>query len=144
MAGLMNQTNTKSELLTAIRTAFGPPSGGAQSLQQRIEALTQSQLQTVLTYAQLVKMAQSYSFGNAQTYKQLVDSMYPNMQFSLRSIVADLLQDAEPIEVVSPVEPEPTPRELSKEFYDNLTPLPALKPAKRYPETDAEICRLTY
>ena len=142
MAGLMKQTNTKSELLTAIRTAFGPPSGGAQSLQQRIEALTQSQLQTVLTYAQLVKMAQSYSFGNAQTYKQLVDSMYPNMQFSLRSIVADLLQDAEPIEVVSPVEPEPTPRELSKEFYDNLTPLPALKPAKRYPETDAEISEL--
>jgi flagellum-specific peptidoglycan hydrolase FlgJ len=142
MAGLMNQTNTKSELLTAIRTAFGPRSGETYSLQQRIEGLTQSQLQTVLTYAQLVKMAQSYSFGNAQTYKQLVDSMYPNMQFSLRSIVADLLQDAEPIEVVSPVEPEPTPRELSKEFYDNLTPLPALKPAKRYPETDAEISEL--
>ena len=64
MAGLMNPQDNKSELLTAIRTAFGPPSGEAQSLQQRIEALTQSQLQTVMTYAQLVKMAQN-SFGKA-------------------------------------------------------------------------------
>ena len=141
MVGIMNPQDNKSDLLNAIRTAFGPPSGETQSLQQRIEALTQSQLQTVMTYAQLVKMAQT-SFGTSKSYQQLVNEMYPNMQFSLRSIVADLLQDAEPIEVVSPVEPEPTPRELSKEFYDNLTPLPPLKPAKRYPETDEEISDL--
>jgi flagellum-specific peptidoglycan hydrolase FlgJ len=141
MVGIMNPQNNKSELLTAIRTAFGPPSGEAQSLQQRIEALTQSQLQTVMTYAQLVKMAQN-SFGKAQSYQQLVDSMYPNMQSTLRIIIGDMLQDADPIEVVIPVEPEPTPRELSKEFYDNLTPLPPLKPAKRYPETDEEISDL--
>jgi flagellum-specific peptidoglycan hydrolase FlgJ len=141
MAGLMNQIDNKSDLLTAIRKAFGPSTGQTQSLQQRIEALTQSQLETVMTYAQLVKMAQSYSFGNAQTYQQLVNEMYPNMQFSLRSIVADLLQDAEPIE--APVGPVgPTPRELSKEYYDSLTPLPPIKPAKRYPETDAEISEL--
>ena len=138
----MNPQNNKSELLTAIRTAFGPPSGEAQSLQQRIEALTQSQLETVMTYAQLVKMAQN-SFGKAQSYQQLVDSMYPNMQSTLRSIIGDMLQDADPIELPdTPVEPEPTPRELSKEFYDNLTPLPPLKPAKRYPETDEEISDL--
>ena len=141
MVGIMNPQNNKSELLTAIRAAFGPRSGETQSLQQRIEALTQSQLETVMTYAQLVKMAQN-SFGNAQSYQQLVDSMYPNMQSTLRIIIGDMLQDADPIEVVSPVEPEPTPRELSKEFYDNLTPLPPLKPAKRYPETDAEISDL--
>ena len=141
MAGLMNQTNTKSELLTAIRTAFGPRSGETYSLQQRIEGLTQSQLQTVLTYAQLVKMAQSYSFGNAQTYQQLVDSMYPALSMNLRTIIGDMLQDAEPIE--APVAPVgPTPRELSKDFYDNLTPLPALQPVKRYPETDEEISDL--
>ena len=141
MAGLMNQIDNKSDLLTAIRKAFGPSTGQTQSLQQRIEALTQSQLETVMTYAQLVKMAQSYSFGNAQTYQQLVNEMYPNMQFSLRSIVADLLQDAEPIE--APVGPVgPTPRDLSKEYYDSLTPLPPIKPAKRYPETDAEISEL--
>jgi len=141
MAGLMNQIDNKSDLLTAIRKAFGPSTGQTQSLQQRIEALTQSQLETVMTYAQLVKMAQSYSFGNAQTYQQLVNEMYPNMQFSLRSIVADLLQDAEPLEVPdTPV--GPTPRELSKEYYDSLTPLPPIKPAKRYPETDAEISEL--
>ena len=141
MVGIMNPQNNKSELLTAIRAAFGPRSGETQSLQQRIEALTQSQLETVMTYAQLVKMAQN-SFGNAQSYQQLVDSMYPNMQSTLRIIIGDMLQDADPIEVVIPVEPEPTPRELSKEFYDNLTPLPPLKPAKRYPETDAEISDL--
>ena len=141
MAGLMNPQDNKSDLLNAIRAAFGPPTGEIKSLQQRIEALTQSQLETVMTYAQLVKMAQT-SFGTSKSYQQLVNEMYPNMQFNLRSIVADLLQDAEPIEVVSPAEPEPTPRELSKEFYDNLTPLPPLKPAKRYPETDAEISDL--
>ena len=69
--------------------------------------------------------------------------MYPNMQSTLRSIIGDMLQDADPIELPdTPVEPEPTPRELSKEFYDNLTPLPPLKPAKRYPETDEEISDL--
>ena len=47
MVGIMNPQNNKSELLNAIRTAFGPRSGETQSLQQRIEALTQSQLQTV-------------------------------------------------------------------------------------------------
>ena len=34
------------------------------------------------------------------------------------------------------------PRELSKEYYDSLTPLPPLKAAKRYPETDEEISDL--
>ena len=76
MAGLMNPQDNKSDLLNAIRAAFGPPSGEIKSLQQRIEALTQSQLETVMTYAQLVKMAQN-SFGKAQSYQQLVDSMYP-------------------------------------------------------------------
>ena len=142
MVGIMNPQNNKSELLTAIRAAFGPRSGETQSLQQRIEALTQSQLETVMTYAQLVKMAQN-SFGKAQSYQQLVDSMYPNMQSTLRSIIGDMLQDADPIELPdTPVEPEPTPRELSKEFYDNLTPLPPLKAAKRYPDTDEEISEL--
>ena len=145
MAGLMNQTNNKSELLNAFRKAFGPRSGETYSLQQRIEALTQSQLQTVLTYAQLVKMAQSYSFGNAQTYQELVDSMYPALNMNLRTIIGDMLQDAEPLEVPdTPV--KPTSREVSeatnKAFYDNLTPLPPLKPAKRYPETDEEISDL--
>ena len=142
MAGLMNPQDNKSELLTAFRAAFGPRSGEKQNLQSRIEALTQSQLQTVMTYAQLVKMAQN-SFGNSKSYQQLVNEMYPNMQSTLRSIIGDMLQDADPIELPdTPVEPEPTPRELSKEFYDNLTPLPPLKPAKRYPETDAEISDL--
>ena len=145
MAGLMNQTNNKSELLNAFRKAFGPRSGETYSLQQRIEGLTQSQLQTVLTYAQLVKMAQSYSFGNAQTYQELVDSMYPALNMNLRTIIGDMLQDAEPLEVPdTPV--KPTSREVSeatnKAFYDNLTPLPPLEPVKRYPETDAEISDL--
>ena len=51
MAGLMNQTDNKSNLLTAIRIAFGPSTGETQSLQQCIEALMQNQLQTVMTYA---------------------------------------------------------------------------------------------
>ena len=141
----MNQTNNKSELLNAFRKAFGPRSGETYSLQQRIEGLTQSQLQTVLTYAQLVKMAQSYSFGNAQTYQELVDSMYPALNMNLRTIIGDMLQDAEPLEVPdTPV--KPTSREVSeatnKAFYDNLTPLPPLEPVKRYPETDAEISDL--
>jgi len=145
MAGLMNQTNNRSNLLTAIRSAFGPSTGKTYSLQQRIEGLTQSQLQTVLTYAQLVKMAQTYSLGKAGSYQQVVDSMYPNMNNNLRSIIGDMLQDSDPIEVPdTPV--QPTSREVSeatnKAFYDNLKPLPPLKSAKQYPETDEQISEL--
>ena len=96
-SGLMKPTPKQSDLMKDIKRAFGPVSSTPVSLEQQLQSLNESELNLVLTTAQLVKMAHGFKAGNTQSYSSLVASMYPNMKPTLRSLIAKMLQDADPI-----------------------------------------------
>ena len=101
--GLATPTMWKeNDILAATRTAFGKLEGKPRSLGQRLQSLTEQELGLVAQTAQFVKTA--YSFGHLKPskpkdpYIDLTRKIYPKLSFHLKQIIADVLQDAEPIE----------------------------------------------
>ena len=120
-SGLMKPTPKESDLMKDIKRAFGPVSSTPVSLEQQLQRLNESELNLVLTTAQLVKLAHGFKAGNTQSYSSLVTSMYPKIKPTLRSLIAELLQDADPIpdavEVVV-ASPRVDPREQVLSEYE--------------------------
>ena len=98
MNGIMTPSSKhEGELLQSLRKTFGPTTGAARTLEERLQSLTEQQLQTVMRTAQMVKMASSFQYSPTETYLQLVNSMYPRLGWDIRNLIAELLQDADPI-----------------------------------------------
>ena len=102
MAGLMNPHRQQSDLMTQVRRAFGPLTGRERTIEERLQALPENELELVLQMARMVKTAQSFIINKTESYRTLVDRMYPKMDTRLRMLIADVLQDADPLE-----EPQP-------------------------------------
>ena len=102
MAGLMNPHRQQSDLMKQVRQAFGPLTGRERTIEERLQALPENELELVLQMARMVKTAQSFIINKTESYRMLVDRMYPKMDMRLRMLIADVLQDADPLE-----EPQP-------------------------------------
>jgi len=102
MAGLMNPHRQQSDLMKQVRRAFGPLTGRERTIEERLQALPENELELVLQMARMVKTAQSFIINKTESYRMLVDRMYPKMDARLRMLIADVLQDADPLE-----EPQP-------------------------------------
>ena len=61
----------------------------------------------VLQTASFVKMAHGFGERSDEPYIQLVREMYPKVSYNLQNIIAEVLQDAEPIEA----KPKPNRRD---------------------------------
>ena len=112
------QTTQRSEMLDAFRDALAP-SGGSQSLEDKLKALTQAQRDMLLSTATMVKMAMAgkvaagdYSMG----YADLVAQMYGRMDIAKRQLIAELLDETAPLEFVA--QPKPKRDEDGLSFYD--------------------------
>jgi len=95
--GLASPTKEPDDILSQTRKAFGKRTGKPKSLEKKLEAITESELNMVLQTAQFVKLANS--FGKPQPYQVTVDSMYPKMNSGIRNLVALVLQDAEALDI---------------------------------------------
>jgi len=95
--GLASPTKEPDDILSQTRKAFGKRTGKPKSLEKKLEAITESELNMVLQTAQFVKLANS--FGKPQPYQVTVDSMYPKLNSGIRSLVAEVLDDAEPLDL---------------------------------------------
>ena len=111
-------TTQRSEILDAFRDALAP-SGGSQSLEERLKALTQAQRDMLLSTAKMVKMAMAgkvaagdYSMG----YADLLAQMYGRMDIAKRQLIAELLDETAPLEFVP--QPKPKRNEDGLSFYD--------------------------
>ena len=98
MAGLMKPSDNTDSILSSLRAAFGPQGNRpVETLEQQLEALSETQMNNVMHTARFVKMSHSFGRNKYKPYKVLVDEMYPNMSLSLRKLIADILQDADPV-----------------------------------------------
>ena len=103
-------TTQRSEMLDAFRDALAPL-GGSQTLEDKLQALTPSQRDMLLSTAKMVKMAMAgkvaagdYSMG----YADLLAQMYGRMDIAKRQLIAELLDETAPLEFV----PQPKPHSV--------------------------------
>ena len=102
MSGFMNRQPKQDALLDDIKRAFGPVSSTPVSLEQQLQSLSESELNLVLTTAQMVKMAHGFTHNNTEPYSSLVATMYPRMNARLRRIIAEMLEEADPVPAAAP------------------------------------------
>ena len=96
------QTTQPSEILNAFRNALAPR-GGAQTLEDRLQALTQAQRDMLLSTAKMVKLAMEFKVAAgdySMGYADLVAQMYGRMDIAKRQLIIELLDETAPLEFV--------------------------------------------
>jgi len=110
-------TTQRSEMLDAFRDALAPP-GGSQSLENKLQVLTPSQRDMLLSTAKMVKrvMAGKVAAGDySMGYADLLTQMYGRMDIAKRQLIAELLDETAPLEFVP--QPKPKRDEDGLSFY---------------------------
>ena len=130
-------TTQRSEMLDAFRDALAPL-GGSQTLEDKLQALTPSQRDMLLSTAKMVKMAMAgkvaagdYSMG----YADLLAQMYGRMDIAKRQLIAELLDETAPLEFVP--QPKPKRDEDGLSFYNrpDMQVSPRSEPSQADDET---------
>ena len=111
-------TTQRSEMLDAFRDALAPP-GGSQSLENKLQVLTPSQRDMLLSTAKMVKrvMAGKVAAGDySMGYADLLTQMYGRIDIAKRQLIAELLDETAPLEFVP--QPKPKRDEDGLSFYN--------------------------
>ena len=132
-SGLMSASPAeRSELLKLIHNAFGPAPTQLRSLEERLASLTDVELKQVRKGANFVKMSQKFGKTNqVKSYAQLTHEMYGKFDDQRKSLIADLLQEADPVEAVgyTPPKTKVSYRDEVGEEWLRATAQPAPSPA---------------
>ena len=101
-AATLPSSNT-GKLLSQLREALAP-SVSSHSLEERLAKLTPEQRQQVLTFAQLARTMASIEVAfkgySTQTYLDMIRKVYRGGNLMMQQLVADVLEEVAPIEVV--------------------------------------------
>ena len=131
--GLMQPKDTASStpITDKLKSMLSPASGTPLSLEEKLNNLSQSELNSVTSQAKLAhlssKMTAKVHGAPPQSYSELLSSMYPKSDSKLQSIVAEVLQASDPItdkDIVRRYREKPSyDREAMAQMYvDQLKP----------------------
>jgi hypothetical protein len=131
--GLMQPKGTasKTPITDKFKSILSPTSGTPLSLEEKLNNLSQSELNTVTSQAKIAhlssKMTAKVHGAPPQSYSELLSSMYPKGNSNLQSIVAEVLQASDPIaeeDIVRRYKEKPSfDREAMTQMYvDQLKP----------------------
>ena len=87
-----------NDILSSTRKAFGKLNSKPRTLESRLESLSEQELNLVLQTAHFVKLAHGFGDRSKQSFSDVTKAMYPRLSYNLQTLVADVLQDAEPLE----------------------------------------------
>lgn len=115
--GIMRPVQQKDKTLNDLLRMFGPTATTkAATLEEQLQSLDPQELRLVLSTAQMVKLAHGFTRNNTEPYSALVSTMYPRMKSTLRSLIAQMLEAADPV----PAAPVQTVRHQAADVKDDL------------------------
>ncbi|MDB4842038.1 hypothetical protein OAH73_05675, partial [Planktomarina sp.] len=110
-------TSKRNEVLEAFRAVLDPHVMEPQTLEQKLNALTDTQKQSLLQTAKMIQMAMAvkvaagdYSMG----YSDLLAQMYGRMDLAKQQLIAELLDETAPLDFV------PQPKQQREAQQDAL------------------------
>jgi flagellum-specific peptidoglycan hydrolase FlgJ len=128
--GLMASNEASSPLLNQFREALSPAASKPMTFEQRLAGLSDAERTFILRTAKLVQLAmQMRKASNDRTmgWADLVKSMYGNLGITKRLLVADLLEEVDPLDFVPQPKPQLSSQEMARSLYD--------RPEYQVPET---------
>ena len=128
---LMEAPVVATPILDQFRKALTPSTDKEPTLEEKLSALSQSDLNSVMSQSKIAhmsaRMQRKVHGAPPQTYGELLQSMYPKSNNDLLSLVAEVLQETDPIleeSIVPRYKKKPKySREAVAQFYvDTLKP----------------------
>ena len=108
-------TTTSSPLLEQFRAVLSPTGGSPRTLEERLAALSEAELNSIMQTAKFVQVAMQMKIAASDRtmgWADLVQSMYRGMGIDRRSLIAEILQETDPL----PFTPEPKAQKSSQEM----------------------------
>ena len=87
-----------NDILSSTRKVFGKLNSKPRTRESRLESLSEQELNLVVQTAHFVKLAHGFGDRSTQSYSEVTKAMYPRLAYNLQTLVADVLQDAQPVE----------------------------------------------
>ena len=124
--GLMGYENARtatqdSPLLTRFRAMLSRSGGAPRTLEQRLAELSDAERKSLIQTAKLVQMglrmrvaSNDYSMG----YLDMVNTMYGGMAIDKRQLIAELLDESDPLDYTPQPKPKKSAHEIAMAFYD--------------------------
>ena len=128
---LMEAPVVATPILDQFRKAFTASTGKEPTLEEKLSALSQSDLNSVMSQSKIAhmsaRMQRKVHGAPPETYGELLQSMYPKSNNDLLSLVAEVLQETDPIleeSIVPRYKKKPKySSEAAAQFYvDSLRP----------------------
>ena len=119
--GLMASNEASSPLLNQFREALSPAASKPMTFEQRLAGLCEAERTFILRTAKLVQLAmQMRKASNDKTmgWADLVKSIYGNMGITKRSLIADLLEEVDPLDFVVQPKAQLSSQEMARSLYD--------------------------
>ena len=108
-------TTTSSPLLEQFWAVLSPTGGSPRTLEEKLAALSEAELQSIMQTAKFVQMAMQMKIAASDRtmgWADLVQSMYRGMGIDRRSLIAEILDETDPL----PFTPEPKQKKSSQEM----------------------------
>jgi flagellum-specific peptidoglycan hydrolase FlgJ len=96
-------TTTRSPLLEQFRAVLSPTGGSPRTLEEKLAALSEAELQSIMQTAKFIQMAMQMKIAASDRtmgWADLVQSMYRGMGSDRRSLIAELLEETNPLDFV--------------------------------------------
>ena len=134
-------SSNNGKLLLQLREALAP-AVSSLSLEERLDKLTPEQRQEVLTFAQLAKMMAATEIAfkgySTESYLDVVREVYRGGNLMMQQLIADVLEEVAPIEVIQ-AEPQPeTDGRMSFYMRDDLKLPSAVEGETEAPTSEPE------
>ena len=142
----MQQDAKLSSLREQIRSSLGP-SKEPRTLDEQLKRLSEQELNHLLSIAKMVKIAHGFGSNRNRSYVDLIREMYPRFHSGKRSLIAAMMQDADPIEKTA-LTPAKSTLDYTNAALDEWasllpTPSPEVVATSSSSNTDLFIDRLT-
>ena len=123
---------TNSPLLERFRAVLSPTGSAPRTLEEKLAALSEAELNSIMQTAKFVQMAMAMKVAaddKTMGWADLVQSMYRGMGIDRRSLIAELLEETDLLQFI----PEPKQRKSSQEMGQAIYQWPEFNAA---PETE--------
>jgi flagellum-specific peptidoglycan hydrolase FlgJ len=111
---------TSSPLLEQFRAILSPTGGSPRTLEEKLASLSDTELSSIMQTAKFVQMAMQMKLAaddKTMGWPDLIASMYRGMGIERRNLIAELLEEADPLPFVPESKQKKSSQEMGQAIY---------------------------
>ena len=113
-------TTTSSPLLEQFRAILSPTGGSPRTLEEKLASLSDTELSSIMQTAKFVQMAMQMKLAaddKTMGWPDLIASMYRGMNIERRNLLAELLEETDPLPFVPEAKQKKSSQEMGQAIY---------------------------